>query len=94
MQQRPSFEGWFEDSTPSTGRKEQGMIACPVCEDTGVCKMPSMFAIKGSGPARAPQAGLDVEMEALGKQIVDYVKTISTTWVPILPKRRSRCTTG
>jgi hypothetical protein len=47
-----------------------------------------MFAIKGS-PGTVPfKPSSTAEMEALGKQIVDYVKIISTTSAPILPKRR------
>jgi hypothetical protein len=67
------FEGWFEDSHAFDRQKKQGMIACPVCEDTGVCKVPSMFAIKGS-PGTVPfKPSSTAEMEALGKKIVDYV---------------------
>ena len=68
------FEGWFEDSQSFDRQKKQGMIACPVCEDTGVFKVPSMFAIKGSSGTLPLNPGETADMEALGKKIVDYVQ--------------------
>jgi hypothetical protein len=69
-----TFEGWFEDSRAYTTQKKKEMIACPICNDTGVSRIPSTFAIKGS-----PSMGLlqdaksDANLAAMGKQIVDYV---------------------
>jgi hypothetical protein len=68
------FEGWFEDSKAFDRQNTQGLIACPVCEDTAVCKIPSTFAIKGASGPVLPQAGGGVDLAALGRQIVDYVE--------------------
>ncbi len=68
------FEGWFEDSRSFDRQKKQGMIACPVCEDTGVFKLPSTFAIKGASGAEPLNPGQTAEIAALGKKIVDYVQ--------------------
>ena len=65
------FEGWFEDSRAFERQQRKGMIACPVCEDTAVVRVPSTFAIKGTGTVGA--AGERAALAALGKQIVDYV---------------------
>ena len=65
------FEGWFEDSRAFERQQRKGMIACPVCEDTAVARVPSTFAIKGTGTVGA--AGERAALAALGKQIVDYV---------------------
>ena len=67
------FEGWFEDSQTFGKQKEQGMIACPVCEDTGVFKVPSTFAIKGSTGTMPMDPNTTAQIAALGKKIVDYV---------------------
>jgi hypothetical protein len=67
------FEGWFEDSQAFDDQKKQGMIACPVCEDTGVFKVPSTFAIKGSTGTLPMDPNDSAQMAALGKKIVDYV---------------------
>ncbi len=50
-----TFEGWFEDSQAYADQKKKKLIACPVCNDTNVEVIPSMFAIKSSPPARRGQ---------------------------------------
>ena len=70
------FEGWFEDSRAFDRQKKQGMIACPVCDDTQIAKMPSTFAIKGGTGASLPMtADRHKQMAALGRQIADYVES-------------------
>ncbi len=68
------FEGWFEDSKAFDRQKKQGLIACPVCEDTAVSKIPSTFAIKGSSGMLPLKPGANVDLAALGKKIVDFVE--------------------
>jgi len=47
-----TFEGWFEDSAAFASQKKRGLVACPVCNDTAVRRLPSRFAIKS---AQAPR---------------------------------------
>ena len=68
------FEGWFEDSTAFERQNEQGLISCPACDDTGICKLPSTFSIKNTTTEMIPKGGEAVDVAALGKQIVDYVE--------------------
>ena len=68
------FEGWFEDSRSFDRQNKDGLIACPVCEDTAILKMPSTFAIKGASNTLPLKPGKQVDMAALGRQIVDYVE--------------------
>ena len=68
------FEGWFEDSQSFEQQKKQGLIACPVCEDTAVFKLPSTFAIKGTSDTIPMTPDGKRDLAALGKQIVDYVE--------------------
>ena len=68
------FEGWFEDGNAFDLQNKQGLIACPVCENTAVYKMPSTFAIKGSSNTVALNPDGHKALSALGKQIVDYVE--------------------
>jgi hypothetical protein len=68
------FEGWFEDSATFEHQNTQGMITCPICEDAAISKMPSMFAIKGAGRNVPLNPDGDVDVAALGEQIVDYVE--------------------
>ena len=43
-----TFEGWFEDNKAYERQRKKDMIACPVCNDTTILKIPSTFSIKGS----------------------------------------------
>lgn len=69
------FEGWFEDSQSFDQQNSQGLVACPVCEDTLISKLPSTFAIKGASTGSPGMSQADPEaLAALGQQIVDYVE--------------------
>ena len=68
-----AFEGWFEDSNAYQSQKKKELIACPVCNDTQVTRIPSTFAIKSSPiPKIDPQQEKD--LKKAGKEIVDFVK--------------------
>jgi len=68
-----TFEGWFEDGQAYQNQRKKGQIACPVCDDTSVSKIPSSFAVKAS--QTAPDSyGHDAELLKIGKKMVDYVK--------------------
>ncbi len=43
-----TFEGWFEDSAAFKSQVKKGLVACPVCNDAQVQRLPSRFAIKTS----------------------------------------------
>jgi hypothetical protein len=47
-----TFEGWFEDAKAFKKQQKTSLIACPVCDDTQVTRIPSTFSIKGSPAAR------------------------------------------
>jgi hypothetical protein len=49
------FEGWFEDCRAYDNQKEKNLICCPVCNDDGVCKIPSTFGIRSAGSKRENQ---------------------------------------
>jgi hypothetical protein len=51
-----TFEGWFEDAKAFKKQQKTNLIACPVCNDTQVTRIPSTFAIKGSAAARKLEA--------------------------------------
>ncbi len=68
-----AFEGWFEDSQAFEDQKRQGLIACPICNDTAIVKIPSTFAIKGSSQNPMP-ASEKIDYQKLGQQIAEYVK--------------------
>jgi hypothetical protein len=47
-------------------------VTCPVCNDAGVSRCPSTFAIK-SRPSTAPQAPGGIDLKTLSRQIYDFV---------------------
>jgi len=67
------FEGWFEDGQAYEVQKKKNLIACPVCNDTSINRIPSTFAIKTSQAPISPQDRL-TDLEKIGKQIIDYVE--------------------
>lgn len=67
-----SFEGWFEDGKAYEKQKKKDLIACPVCNNTSIVRIPSTFAIKSSATFKEfndPQA----DLENIGKKIADFV---------------------
>jgi hypothetical protein len=50
------FEGWFASEDDYTSQSERGLVACPLCGDTSVLRLPSAPRLNLSG-AQAP-AGL------------------------------------
>ena len=71
-----SFEGWFEDGNAYEKQRKKGQIACPLCNDSLVSKIPSTFAIKSSPVSQSPEGfALNQDnMEKIGKKIVDFVE--------------------
>ncbi len=67
------FEGWFEDEQSYLDQKKQSLVSCPVCDDTGVCRIPSTFAIKSSPAAGKPQSLAD-EVATVGRKVAEYVE--------------------
>jgi hypothetical protein len=67
-----AFEGWFEDSDAYQDQKKKGLIACPVCNDTGVSRIPSTFAIKSRS---TPTVSLQQKnLKKMGQEIIQFVE--------------------
>jgi hypothetical protein len=71
-----AFEGWFEDSAAFNAQKKKGLIACPVCNDTDIVKLPSRFAIKTSSGFKPKEANSQEEhaLAQLGRQVAEFVE--------------------
>ena len=52
-----SFEGWFGSEDDFQDQLRRGLIACPICTDTGIQKMPSAPRLNFGGHP-APDASL------------------------------------
>ena len=69
------FEGWFEDEKSYRNQKKRDLLACPVCNDTGVSRIPSAFSIK-SAPLGGKSKSSASELDRIGRQVADYVEKI------------------
>lgn len=67
-----TFEGWFEDAKAYEKQKRKGLVTCPVCNDPGVSRQPSTFAIK-SRPVSPPAPAAGVDLKALSRQLYEFV---------------------
>jgi hypothetical protein len=67
-----TFEGWFEDGSAYDAQKKKGLIACPVCNDTMVSKIPSTFAIKGSQQDVPDKISEQIDLKNIGREIIEY----------------------
>ena len=68
-----TFEGWFEDGNAFERQQKQGLITCPICDDSDVCRIPSTFGIKGAQSNRTTQQ-TPGHAEIMARAIVDYVE--------------------
>ena len=46
------FEGWFASEEDCLAQQDKGMLACPVCDNTEITRMPSAPHIAKSGTAK------------------------------------------
>jgi len=68
-----AFEGWFKDVPAYEDQEKKGLIACPVCNDTAVIRIPSTFSIKSSQTADK-LADSHAELMQIGQKVVDFVE--------------------
>ena len=70
------FEGWFEDAKTFEKQNKQALIACPMCNDTAITRLPSTFAIKGikSSQTTTFKPKTPAEAEIIMRAISDYVE--------------------
>jgi len=72
-----TFEGWFESIKAFEQQQRKGLVACPICDDNQVERLPSAFAIKSSpNPSAVTDDALptDAQKEQLTQEIVDFVQ--------------------
>ena len=74
------FEGWFSSEDDYRSQAERGLVACPMCADTQVSKLPSAPRLNLSGAKEAPAseaqpvaAGPSGAMQALWLQALRHV---------------------
>jgi len=65
------FEGWFDDGEAYESQKNNNLIACPVCNDMNISRLPSAFAIK-SNPSSPEKAMAPTDFEAIRRSVDAY----------------------
>jgi hypothetical protein len=68
------FEGWFESASVFEQQCRLGLIGCPVCNDTAVHRVPSVFAIKGVKADDAHPPTTASEPEILARAVMSFVE--------------------
>jgi hypothetical protein len=68
-----TFEGWFEDRDTFLKQQSQGLITCPLCDDTQVVQIPSTFAIKSAHQSK-PAVKPKLAEHALARAFVQYME--------------------
>jgi hypothetical protein len=68
------FEGWFEDDKAYKNQEKKRQIACPVCDETAVTRIPSTFAIKYSDRSGRPAQSTASQLSELGRKITAFVE--------------------
>ncbi len=70
-----TFEGWFKDGNAFEEQREKGLISCPVCEDTGVTKVPTTFSISRGASAPGASGLPALDPHELKRKITDFVES-------------------
>ena len=83
------FEGWFASAEDFARQSDARMVCCPVCDDAGVARVPSVKVRVASGPAETPEiiapaaappkqaiAGLPAEVLAKLREIVRNTENV------------------
>lgn len=68
-----TFEGWFEDRKAYEDQGRKKLIACPVCSDTSVVAVPSVFAIK-TGPTSSEKEDDKPEDRATIQKAIEFLE--------------------
>jgi hypothetical protein len=53
--QQHAYEGWFASEDDFVSQQERGIVACPLCGDTGTVRMPSAPRLKASRHSAASE---------------------------------------
>ncbi|MGD9222427.1 MAG: DUF1178 family protein [Desulfobacteraceae bacterium] len=67
-----TFEGWFKDANAFNEQLRTNLIACPVCDNATITRIPSTFAIKGA-PSQSADPPAQVSPEKMARAIAHYV---------------------
>lgn len=70
------FEGWFDSNESFEEQNINGLVRCPVCDDSDIRKALSPIAVRKSQPV-TPPGQETIDYQRLAKEVVEYIKTNS-----------------
>lgn len=82
-----TFEGWFGSEDDYLSQQSRGLVACPVCGDTAVVRMPSAPRLNLSGttsraePSAMQAGGSPVRTDALPPEVAQAQRQLQTLWM-------------
>lgn len=75
------FEGWFASEEDYASQTERGLLACPLCGDKHVHKLPSAPRLNLSG-AQAPVAGRETAVApAVDTPLPEALQQLQAMWL-------------
>ena len=74
------FEGWFGSDDDFQAQKARGLLACPLCNDASVHRLPSAPRLNLSG-AQAPQATPAAAAAATAPATVARTADMQSAWL-------------
>jgi hypothetical protein len=78
--QQHAYEGWFASEADFVSQQERGIVACPLCGDTGAVRMPNASRVKTSRhSASAEPAKAETKEVTLQSQWLRAVRQVLST---------------
>jgi hypothetical protein len=80
--QQHAYEGWFASEEDFLSQHERSLVACPLCGDTDVVRLPSAPRLKVSrhaAPAETPPAGASREVTLQSQWLRALRQVMSST---------------
>lgn len=70
------FEGWFASDDDETSQRERGLLACPVCGDADVQRLPSAPRLNLGAPPPAAEQTQVVALPAPGDLQAQWLRAV------------------
>ena len=70
---RHTFEGWFDNLESYERQDSEGMIICPVCENTKVKRILSPVAMKSPARPVLKNRDMPIDYQKLAMEVMNYI---------------------
>jgi hypothetical protein len=80
------FEGWFASRADFDRQRDSGIIACPMCGDSQVVKVPAASYVNTGASDRAPKLETAVETDSAQSQYANFRSAVLAKLVDYVMK--------